>query len=176
MAKQMTTQLNAGTSVSQQQQQVSVVGSLTPVVLLVLVFYFIIMRPQQKREAKRRDLINSVKRGDRVLMSSGIIGTVHKVIGDKEISLEISENVRVRMMRATITELLDHGSAHEAAQESIGSNVDVKDERISVEEEGGKKMSGEMHVSVAETKVAVSAKDAIRPVLLNRKRGRTPKG
>ncbi|MDR2158162.1 MAG: preprotein translocase subunit YajC [Holosporaceae bacterium] len=107
MTNTQTTTTSPATTV---QQQPSLLGSLTPILLMVLVFYFLIMRPQQKREAKRRNLVNSVKRGDRVLLSSGIIGILHKIIGEKEVSLEVSENVRIRVLKNSIAEILEKGS------------------------------------------------------------------
>jgi preprotein translocase subunit YajC len=84
------------------------------------------MRPQQKREAKRRELINSIKKGDRVLTSCGIIGVAHKIVSEKEVSLEISENVRIRILRSSITEILeknsDLGTAEPDASAAISSN------------------------------------------------------
>ena len=65
------------------------------------------MRPQQKRDAKRREMINAVKRGDKVVLTSGIIGTIHKIVNDREISLEISEEVRIRVLKSSISDILD---------------------------------------------------------------------
>ena len=85
----------------------ALIGSLAPIALMILVFYFLIMRPQQKREAKRRELINSVKRGDKVVTASGIIGVVHKIVSETEVSLEVSEGVRIRVLKNAISEVLD---------------------------------------------------------------------
>jgi preprotein translocase subunit YajC len=93
-----------------QQQQPGLMGSMTPILLIVLVFYFLIMRPQQKREAKRRDLVNSVKKGDKILLSCGVIGVLHKIVNEKEVSVEIAENVRIRVLKNSVAEILDKGS------------------------------------------------------------------
>lgn len=100
------------TSTSTQQTQCpttqagSLMGSLAPIALMIIVFYFLIMRPQQKREAKRRELINSVKRGDKVVTASGIIGVVHKIVSETEVSLEVSEGIRIRVLKNAISEVL----------------------------------------------------------------------
>ena len=88
---------------------------------MILVFYFLIMRPQQKREAKRRELINSVKRGDKVVTASGIIGVVHKIVSETEVSLEVSEGVRIRVLKNAISEVLDKSACVEEtkAEEKI---------------------------------------------------------
>ena len=86
-------------------------SGLAPLILMLVAFYFLLIRPQQKRETKRREMINSVKRGDRVVTAGGIIGIVHKIIDEKEISLEISENVRMRILKNAITETLKNSPA-----------------------------------------------------------------
>ncbi len=84
-----------------------VFGSIAPLLLMLVAFYFLLMRPQQKRDAKRREMINAVKRGDKVVLTSGIIGTIHKIVNDREISLEISEEVRIRVLKSSISDILD---------------------------------------------------------------------
>lgn len=84
-----------------------VFGSIAPLLLMLVAFYFLLMRPQQKRDAKRREMISAVKRGDKVVLTSGIIGIIHKVLNDREISLEISEEVRMRVLKNSISDILD---------------------------------------------------------------------
>ena len=96
------------------------IGTFAPMMLMLLAFYFLLMRPQQKREAKRRELVNSAKKDDKVLTSSGIIGKVHKFISAKEVSLEIAEGVRIRILPTSIVEILDKGS--ELGQDSIAES------------------------------------------------------
>ncbi|MDR1561001.1 MAG: preprotein translocase subunit YajC [Holosporaceae bacterium] len=88
-------------------------GALSPIILMVLVFYFLIIRPQQKREAKSRELVNSIKKGDKIVTTSGIIGVVHKIVSDKELSLEIAENVRIRMVKNSVTQVLENNATLE---------------------------------------------------------------
>ena len=74
--------------------------------LMLAVMYFLMIRPQQKKVKDHKALIAAIKRGDQVVTSGGIIGTVAKVRSDTEIDLEISEGVRVRVVRGMITEVL----------------------------------------------------------------------
>lgn len=74
--------------------------------LMLAVMYFLMIRPQQKKVKEHKALIASIKRGDQVVTSGGIIGTVAKVRSDTEVELEIAAGVRVRVMRGTITEVL----------------------------------------------------------------------
>ncbi|MDR0677910.1 MAG: preprotein translocase subunit YajC [Holosporaceae bacterium] len=121
-----TSQVTTAPPITTGQPQHGMVGSLVPFVLIVLVFYFLMYRPQQKHEAKRRSIIASLKKGDRVVTSSGIIGVLHKIINEKEISLEISENVRIRMLKNSITEVLEKNSQLEKEDEILVSKIASK--------------------------------------------------
>lgn len=80
--------------------------ALLPLVLIFVVFYFLIIRPQQKKMKDHKALVEGLRRGDRVVTTGGIIGTVAKVTGDREIALEIAEGVRVRAVRGMIAEVM----------------------------------------------------------------------
>ncbi|KIL98928.1 Preprotein translocase subunit YajC [Paramagnetospirillum magnetotacticum MS-1] len=77
-----------------------------PLILIFVVFYFLLIRPQQKKMKLHKEMLGQLRRGDRVVTAGGIIGTVNKLINDTEVSVEIAEGVRVRVLRATITEVL----------------------------------------------------------------------
>ncbi len=77
-----------------------------PLILIFVVFYFLLIRPQQKKMKQHKEMLGQLRRGDRVLTAGGIIGTVNKLISDTEVSVEIAEGVRVRVVRGTITEVL----------------------------------------------------------------------
>jgi preprotein translocase subunit YajC len=77
-----------------------------PLILIFVVFWFLLIRPQQKKMKQHKEMISSVRRGDRVLTGGGIIGTVTKVVNDNELQVEIAENVRVKVARSSITEVL----------------------------------------------------------------------
>jgi preprotein translocase subunit YajC len=77
-----------------------------PLILIFVVFYFLMIRPQQQKQKKHKELVKNLRRGDRVLTSSGIFGTVAKVINDGEMQVEIAEGVRVRVLRSAVTEVL----------------------------------------------------------------------
>jgi preprotein translocase subunit YajC len=85
-------------------------GTITPMLLMFVAFYFLLMRPQQKREAKRKSMIDSIKKDDMVVVSNGIIGKIHKIVNQSEISLEISEGVNIRVLKSSISEVLDKKS------------------------------------------------------------------
>ncbi len=79
--------------------------ALAPLVLIFVVFYFLLIRPQQKKMKQHRDMLSAVRRGDRVVVG-GIIGSVAKVVSDTELSVEIADGVRVRVVRGAVTEVL----------------------------------------------------------------------
>jgi preprotein translocase subunit YajC len=80
--------------------------SLMPLLLIFVVFYFLLIRPQQKKMKAHRDMVSALKRGDRVLTAGGIIGTVVKVEDDNTLLVDIAKDVRVRVARSTISEVL----------------------------------------------------------------------
>ena len=80
--------------------------SLAPLVLIFVVFWFLLIRPQQRKVKQHREMIAAVRRGDRVLTGGGIVGTVTKVLSDTELQVEIAEDVRVKVARSTISEVL----------------------------------------------------------------------
>ena len=94
---------------------------LLPLVLIFVVFYFLIIRPQQKKVKDHKAMIDSLRRGDRVVTSGGIIGTVTKVTGDREIGLEIADGVRVRAVRSMIAEVLAKTEPGEAREDRKGA-------------------------------------------------------
>ena len=71
---------------------------------LIAIFYFLLIRPQQQRAKKHTTMVSSLKRGDTVVTSGGLIGKVNKVLDD-EISLDIGENVKVRVIKTMVIEV-----------------------------------------------------------------------
>lgn len=80
--------------------------SLLPLILIFVVFYFLLIRPQQKRMKQHKQMLSQLRRGDKVVTGGGIIGTITKVSDDDQITVEIAPDVRVKVMRATITDTL----------------------------------------------------------------------
>jgi preprotein translocase subunit YajC len=92
-----------------------------PLVLIFVVFYFLLIRPQQQKQKQQRSMLDSLRRGDRVVTGGGIVGTVNRVTpGGDEIDVDIAQGVRVRVLRSTISSVLakpDPAAAREAANE-----------------------------------------------------------
>ncbi len=83
------------------------VSQFLPLVLIFGVFYFLLIRPQQTRAKQMKAMLAALRRGDRVVTAGGILATVQKVKeGSDEIEVEIAPNVRVTVLRDTITSVL----------------------------------------------------------------------
>lgn len=81
--------------------------SFLPMLFFIGVIYFLLIRPQQKRAKQHQALVASIKKGDKVVTNSGIIGTVVKVLNDQEILIEISDKVFVKFVKSTISTVVD---------------------------------------------------------------------
>jgi preprotein translocase subunit YajC len=82
-----------------------IVSSLLPFLLIILVFYFLILRPQQKRQKERQRLLESVKKGDKIITSAGIHGTVEG-LEDATVLVKISDTTKVKMERSAIASIV----------------------------------------------------------------------
>ena len=80
---------------------------LLPLVLIFVIMYFMIIRPQQQRMKAHREMVENVRRGDEIVTQGGIYAKVTKVKeGDVEIEAEIAEGVKVRVVKATIADVV----------------------------------------------------------------------
>lgn len=81
------------------------VGFLAPLAMIMVVFYFFLIRPQQKRQLEQQQLLSQIVRGDTIVTSGGLIGKVRKIVDEREITVEISEGIEVRILRSAVTEV-----------------------------------------------------------------------
>ena len=87
-------------------------SSLLPFLLIFVVFYFFLIRPQQKRAKEHREMVNNVKRGDKIVTSGGLLGTVSKSVeGQETVEVEIAKDIKVSVMRTMIADLRDKKDA-----------------------------------------------------------------
>ncbi|MBW8310276.1 MAG: preprotein translocase subunit YajC [Candidatus Paracaedibacteraceae bacterium] len=85
--------------------------SFLPLLMIFVIFYFLLIRPQQKKMKEHQAMLVAVRRGDKVVTSGGLIGTVSKVNSDTEVLVEIAENVKVRVVKSMISEVLSKTEA-----------------------------------------------------------------
>ena len=80
----------------------------SPIALMVAlfaIFYFLTIRPQQQRAKQHKEMIANVRRGDTVVTAGGIVGRVAKVKDDNEIMVEIADNVQIRVLKSTLSDV-----------------------------------------------------------------------
>lgn len=74
---------------------------LPPLIIMFLIFYFVLIRPEQKKQAKARQMLNELKEGENIVTLSGIHGTIKK-IKDDVVTLQVADNVRIKIERSAI--------------------------------------------------------------------------
>jgi preprotein translocase subunit YajC len=85
-------------------------GLLIPMLVMIIIFYFLVIRPQQQRAKAHRELVDKVRRGDTVITSGGFIGKVVKAADNSdEVEVELSENMRVRLLKSTLMDVRAKG-------------------------------------------------------------------
>ena len=77
------------------------IGQFIPLILIFVIFYFFLIRPQQKKVKEHKAMVESLKRGDKVVTSGGITGRVERLIDNDKVEVEIAENVKVEIVKST---------------------------------------------------------------------------
>ena len=77
------------------------IGQFIPLILIFVIFYFFLIRPQQKKVKEHKAMVESLKKGDKVVTSGGITGTISRVIDNDKVEVDIAENVTVEVIRGT---------------------------------------------------------------------------
>tara|TARA_B100000029_G_scaffold116523_1_gene109406 strand:+ start:180 stop:467 length:288 start_codon:yes stop_codon:yes gene_type:complete len=77
------------------------IAQFIPLILIFVIFYFFLIRPQQKKVKEHKIMVENLKRGDKVITSGGIIGTVERVMENDKAEIKISDNVNVEIIKST---------------------------------------------------------------------------
>ncbi|KRP05882.1 MAG: preprotein translocase subunit YajC [Pelagibacteraceae bacterium BACL20 MAG-120920-bin64] len=77
------------------------IGQFIPLILIFVIFYFFLIRPQQKKVKEHKAMVENLKRGDKVVTTAGIIGTIERVVDNERVEVLISENVKVEIIKST---------------------------------------------------------------------------
>ena len=80
-------------------------SGILPLVLIFVVFYFLLIRPQQKKLKSHKEMITNLKKGDKIVTQGGIMGTIHYVNEDGTISLEVADNVTVKVAKGMVADV-----------------------------------------------------------------------
>lgn len=95
-----------GEAAGEAAKQPTFMDQLPMLAIMFLIFYFLIIRPQGKKAKTQQNFWSSMKRGDSVLTSSGILGTIEGLT-DKYVTLEIADGVKVRILKSNIAKAAD---------------------------------------------------------------------
>ena len=82
-------------------------AQFVPLILIFVIFYFFLIRPQQKKIKDHKLMVTSLKRGDEVVTSGGIVGKIERILGNDRVDITISENITVQVVQSTIQSLVN---------------------------------------------------------------------
>ena len=77
------------------------IGQFIPLILIFVIFYFFLIRPQQKKIKDHKIMVEGLKRGDQIITSGGIVGTVERVMDNDRAEVTIGDNTKVEIVRST---------------------------------------------------------------------------
>lgn len=97
-----------------QAGQAGGLAGFLPIIILFAIFYFLLIRPQQKKAKEHKEMIGNLKKGQRIVTSGGIYGTIAS-LDDTTIGLEIAEKIKIKISRGNVAALI---SDTETAQKS----------------------------------------------------------
>jgi preprotein translocase subunit YajC len=72
-----------------------------PLILIFIIFYFFLIRPQQKKAKEHKNMVNAIKRGDKIVTSGGIFATVERVMDNDKVEVSISDNINIELVKTT---------------------------------------------------------------------------
>jgi preprotein translocase subunit YajC len=90
------------------------IGQFLPLILIFAIMYFLLIRPQQKKMKEHQNMVAALRKGDQVVTQGGVIGKVSHV-SDDELKVEIADGVKVRVVRSTVTQVLNKTEPAETA-------------------------------------------------------------
>ncbi len=100
-------------------------SSFIPLILMFVIFYFLLIRPQQKKSKQHREMLSSLKRGDRIITSGGLYGRITGM-DENTLTIEIADKVRVKVVRGNVAAL---AQAPGAAPTKPAAKKDKKDKK-----------------------------------------------
>jgi preprotein translocase subunit YajC len=103
--------------------------SILPLILIFVVFYFLLIRPQQRKQKAHREMLGNVKRGDNIVTTGGMIGTVIKVDRDDNLLVEVAPNIRIKIMRSAIAEIVRRPEPARASGDADEPDEEEAEER-----------------------------------------------
>ena len=86
--------------------------SFLPLILIFVVFYFLLIRPQQKRAKEHRTMVDSLKKGDWVVTTGGLLGKITD-LGENFVKLQVTDGVEIKVQRPAVAALMPKESVKE---------------------------------------------------------------
>ena len=105
------------------------IGAFLPLILIFGVFYILLIRPQQKKVKQHSEMLKNLRRGDKIITSGGIIGTINKVADNRELSVEISENVEIKIAPGMVADLYSQPDNEKKQSIAKSDNKNNKSEK-----------------------------------------------
>lgn len=99
-----------------QAGQAGGLAGFLPIIILFAIFYFLLIRPQQKKAKEHKNMISNLKKGNRIVTSGGIYGTIMS-LDDTTIGLEIAEKVKVKISRGNVAALITENAPAQKSKE-----------------------------------------------------------
>ena len=87
--------------------------SFLPLIIIFIIFYFLLIRPQMKRAKEHKKLVSELATGDEVVTNGGLLGRITKV-GESFVTIELADNVQVRVQRHAIASIMPKGTVKSA--------------------------------------------------------------
>ena len=100
------------------------IGAFLPLILIFVVFYILLIRPQQKKVKLHREMVNNLRRGDKIITTGGLIGIINKVNDNKELLVEISENTEIHLAPGMVSDLYAQPEVDKNISKSSSSTKD----------------------------------------------------
>lgn len=91
------------------------------ILFMVVMFYFLLIMPQQRRFKEHKAMLDSLKKGDKVVTAGGLLGTVEKIVGDTEVVVDLGEGVKVTALRSTIQTRMEAPTKTEKSKKESGA-------------------------------------------------------
>lgn len=114
--------------------------SLFPMILIFVIFYFFLIRPQVKRQRALEGMINDLKKGDQVVAAGGVFGTIIR-IEDNVLFLEIAENIKIKALKSSVTEVIKNGKQEEKSSTAEKETKSVSESKTVAKKTTAKKPS-----------------------------------
>ena len=77
------------------------IGQFIPLILIFVIFYFFLIRPQQKKVKDHKLMVQNLKRGDQVITSGGLVGTIERIMDNDRAEVIIGDDIKVEIIRST---------------------------------------------------------------------------